>query len=285
MAKTKKKKGKSGKASAVPHRHLLYSAAVQSPDADLDFFERVYRKTHGKTFHDLREDFCGTATMACEWVKRRKDNQAVGIDLDEATLDWGEQHYVSTLGKSADRLRLIRADVCEVTRPRVDVVAAQNFSYSVFKTRAELGRYFRRVRQSMRNGGLFFMDAYGGTDAICEDVESRRIGSSRAFDGTRVPAFTYVWEQARFNPVDHHALCYIHFKLRNGKKLKRAFRYDWRLWTLPELCELVLAAGFARADVYIEGWDDDADDTDGVFRRRKSFENMSGWVAYVVGSC
>ena len=28
--------------------------------------------------------------------------------------------------------------------------------------------------------------------------------------------------------------------------------------------------------------DDEADDTDGVFRRRKSFEHITGWVAYVV---
>ena len=56
-------------------------------------------------------------------------------------------------------------------------------------------------------------------------------------------------------------------------------------WTLPELQELLLEAGFARTDVYVEGWDEEADDTDGVFRRRARFENMSGWVAYVVGTC
>ena len=67
------------------------------------------------------------------------------------------------------------------------------------------------------------------------------------------------------------------------QKQKRAFSYKWRLWTLPELQELMLDAGFKSVEVYLEGWDDEADDTDGIFRRRKQFENQSGWVAYIVG--
>ncbi|HXV76091.1 MAG TPA: class I SAM-dependent methyltransferase [Candidatus Polarisedimenticolaceae bacterium] len=281
---TNKKRRRGPGERTVPHRHLLYSAAVQSPETDLDFFERVYRRARGTTFRVLREDFCGTAAMACEWVKRRADNRAIGIDLDPATLAWGKRHYVPVLGRAAERLELIQGDVRDVTRPPADVIAAQNFSYSVFKTRAELGGYFRRVRRSLNDGGLFFVDAFGGTDTLGADVESRRVESTLSFDGRKVPSFTYVWEQASFNPVDHHIVCYIHFKLRGGERRNKAFRYDWRLWTLPELRELMLDAGFATAEVWIEGWDDEADDTDGVFRRRKRFENMSGWIAYVVGS-
>jgi cyclopropane fatty-acyl-phospholipid synthase-like methyltransferase len=281
--KTKKRK-KKGSRKETLDRHLLYSAAVQSPEVDLDFFERVYKKTNGTTFRTLREDFCGTAVLACEWVKRREANRALGVDLDEATLDWGRRRYFPVLGEAADRIELRCADVREVTEPEVEVVAAQNFSYSVFKTRDELRGYLTAVRRSLTDGGLIFMDLFGGTDAICEAVEKRRIDASTAFNGTRVPSFTYTWDQARFNPVDHATTCYIHFKLKSGKKLKRAFRYDWRLWTIPELRELLDEAGFSSSDVYVEGWDDEADDTDGVFRKRRYFENMSGWVAYVVGT-
>jgi SAM-dependent methyltransferase len=280
MGKNRKKKQK----LEIPDRHLLYSASVQSPDIDLDFFERVYKRTRGERFQSFREDFCGTAALACEWVKRRKKNVAWGVDLDGPTLDWGREHNVTKLGKDAERLTLLQADVMEITEPQVDVVCAQNFSYSVFKTRQDLGAYFGQVRRSLGPNGLFILDAYGGTDAIHEDEETRRIEATRAFDGTKVPSFTYSWHQASFNPVDHHTVCHIHFKVR-GKKLKRAFTYDWRLWTLPELRELLLEAGFGRADVYVEGWDEKADETDGVFRRRARFENMSGWVAYVVGTC
>ena len=107
--------------------------------------------------------------------------------------------------------------------------------------------------------------------------------ASTARDGTRLPAFTYIWEQARFNPINHHILCYIHFKLADGTRLNRAFTYDWRLWSLPEIQELMLEAGFDSVEIYVEGWDEDEDETDGIFRRRKQFENQSGWVAYVVG--
>mgnify|MGYP002063583369 CR=1 FL=1 len=75
----KRKRKKKQKKQEIPHRHLLYSAAVQSPDTDLDFFERVYKRTRGERFRRLREDFCGTAAMACEWVERRKKNLAWGI--------------------------------------------------------------------------------------------------------------------------------------------------------------------------------------------------------------
>ena len=282
----KKRAGTDRKRSRRPKldRHLLYSAAVQSVEADVDFFERVYRTTHGRRFRRLREDFCGTAVLACEWVRRREENRAWGVDLDRRTLDWGVRRYVPRLGPAAARLELIRGDVLETVTPKVDVVAALNFSYSVFKTRELLLRYFRRVRGSLRPAGLFVLDAYGGTEAICEDVERRRIAACKSFDGTKVAAFTYVWEQARFNPIDHHTVCYIHFKLRDGTELRRAFKYDWRLWSLPELREVMLEAGFAQADVYLEGWDDEEDETDGIFRRRTRFENMSGWVAYVVGT-
>jgi cyclopropane fatty-acyl-phospholipid synthase-like methyltransferase len=153
----------------------------------------------------------------------------------------------------------------------------------VFKSRAELGGYFARVRESLTPGGLFVLDAWGGTESMIEDRETRKIDSERAFDGTKIPAFTYIWEQKRFNPVDHHAVCQIHFRLPGGAKLRRAFVYEWRVWTLPEMQELLHEAGFAASEVYVEGWDDDEDEADGVFRRRTHFENHEGWVAYVVG--
>jgi cyclopropane fatty-acyl-phospholipid synthase-like methyltransferase len=215
-------------------------------------------------------------------VRRGAGHEAWGVDLDRATLDWGRKHYVPRLKKSAARLHLLCRDVLEVTAPKVDLIAAQNFSYSVFKTRDELRTYFRKARQSLRDRGLLVLDAWGGTEVIQEDVEERKIEAERAFDGTKIPAFTYVWEQKRFNPIDHHMLCHIHFRLRGGKQIKRAFTYDWRLWTLPELRELLEQAGFISSDVYVEGWDEEADDSDGIFRRRAYFENQEGWVAYVV---
>jgi SAM-dependent methyltransferase len=280
------KRGRKENGADVLDKFILYSAAVQSTDVDLDFFERVYRKHRGDRFRTLREDFCGTAALACEWVRRREANRAWGIDLDGATLDWGRRMYVSRLGAAAERLTLLRGDVRDTPTPLVDVVCALNFSYYVLKRRDDLLGYLKGARRALRPGGLLFLDAYGGTEAICREVERRRILPCKAFDGTEVPRFDYVWEQASFNPVDHATVCHIHFRIRkNGRvrEIRRAFTYDWRLWTLPELRELLVEAGFRAADVYVEGWDDEADDTDGVYRLRRRFENQTGWVAYIVG--
>ena len=280
--KDKDKKKKKKKRKPPLHRHYLYSASVQSADADLKFFRRIYKKKNGRPFHKLREDFCGTAVLACDWVRRSAEHEAWGVDLDLDTLNWGREHYLPRLGKNSERLHLLNCNVLEVKAPKVDVVAACNFSYSVFKTREELGRYFRAVRSSLANGGVLILDAWGGQEVMGEDVEEREIEAEKAFDGTKVPAFTYIWEQERFNPVDHHIVCHIHFRTKSGIKVKRAFTYDWRLWTLPEMRELLSEAGFASSEVYVEGWDDDEDDSDGIFRRRRYFENDAGWVAYLV---
>ena len=204
------------------------------------------------------------------------------MDLDRPTLEWGIEHYHPRLGPATRRLHLECRDVLEVTEPKVDLIAALNFSYSVFKTRETLGAYFRAARRSMAPGGLFVLDAWGGTEAMCKDREKRRIESEKNFDGTRIPAFTYIWEQARFNPIDHHIVCHIHFK-RGQRRMRRAFTYDWRLWTLPEMCELLIEAGFSTTDVYVEGWDEQEDESDGIFRKKSYFENQDGWVAYVIG--
>ena len=44
------------------------------------------------------------------------------------------------------------------------------------------------------------------------------------------------------NPITHATTCHIHFKFPDGSKLKKAFTYEWRLWTAPEIRELLLVA-------------------------------------------
>ncbi|MFB3907982.1 MAG: cyclopropane-fatty-acyl-phospholipid synthase family protein [Candidatus Eisenbacteria bacterium] len=272
-----------GRAAAVTDRHMLYEAAVQSVDYELDFFQRVFRTRRGRTFHRLREDFCGTGLLACHWVARSPSHQAWGVDIHRPTLEWGEREHASRLGSARPRLTLLCEDVRTVRAPQTDVVVALNYSYSVFKDRSVLRDYFRKVCASLAPDGLFFLDAFGGTEATNQGSEDRKVKPSVRPDGTKVPGFTYVWEQASFNPIDHHIRCYIHFRFPDGRKMERAFRYDWRFWTLPELQEILLEAGFRSAEVYLEGWDDEADEADGIYRRRKRFEEMAGWVAYVVG--
>jgi SAM-dependent methyltransferase len=265
-------------------KHALYESAVQCVEADVDFVERVYKKRNGKLPRDLREDFCGTAALACEWVRRDEGRRAWGLDLDGPTLAWGREHRLGAIGDAAQRVHLAKADVLDCDAYPVDIAVAMNFSFCVFRERDDLLRYFRAVRRSLRPGGVFVLDIFGGEDAMGVSKETTPKPAEKQIDGRRVPAFKYVWEQAKFNPIDHEIVCHIHFRLRGGKTLRRAFTYHWRLWTLPELRDLLREAGFAGSDVYVEGWDDEADESDGVFRKRKRFENQAGWIAYVVGN-
>jgi predicted RNA methylase len=266
-----------------PDRHILYEAAVQGVEYDLDFFERVWRTLRGGRFTRLREDFCGTAAIACGWVARRSANRAWAVDLDEEVLDWARAHRVPRLKGAASRLALVHRDVRRVTAPAVDLAVAFNFSYWVFHRRPDLVAYFRAVRRSLTRRGLFVVNAFGGTEAMQKIIERRRIAASTSVDGARVPSFTYVWDQARFNPVDHRLLCHIHFELRGGVKMRRAFTYDWRLWTLPEIEEAMLDAGFRAVEFWVEGWDAKRNRSDDVYHRRRRFENQESWLACVVG--
>ena len=279
-SKEKKKKKPTG---TVPSRHALYEAAVQNVEADIEFFERVYKERHGRPFRVLREDFCGTATLACAFASGSAEHESWGVDLDRETLDWGRENRIRPLPPEAqERVHLLCDDVLAADCPPADVVAALNFSYFVFKTREALLTYFRSALKSLASGGALIMDLFGGSEAMGDLEESDRKDAMTHPDGIRTPEFTYTWEQTRFNPVTHEMLCHIHFKLSGGRKLKRAFTYDWRMWTIPEIRELLAEAGFSASEVHIEGWDDEKDESDGVFTRKDRFENQESWLAYIV---
>ena len=193
------KKGKKGaprgrdKRTVAEHTDplRLYEQAVQCVEAECDMVDDAFYALRGRRPRTLREDFCGGAKTACEWARRRKSNRAVGIDKDPSVLAWGREHNVHSLGESArGRVELIEGDVLRVETEPVDVVLAMNFSYQLFKERATLLAYFRRVRDALSVDGVFFLDAYGGTDSYRPVREK-----------TKSSGFTYVWDQASFNPI------------------------------------------------------------------------------------
>jgi len=250
-------------------RHVLYQLSVQDAAAEVGFLDRVFRKLRGRPPSTLREDFCGTALLCAEWVKYR-NRTAVGIDLDRGVLDWGTQHNLAPLGERQRCVRLLRQDVRAKTPGPFDVTVALNFSYFVFKKRDELRSYFSGVRRSMGRDGLFVIDLYGGYESWEPMREPRRL-----------KGFTYIWDQAEVDPVNNGVKNYIHFKFPDGSKMLRAFTYDWRLWTLPELQEILDEAGFSSSSVYWEDADEDGEGT-GTFRPRASVAQEPAWIAYVV---
>jgi hypothetical protein len=266
-----RRRGRTLAQRADPYR--LYQEAVQEPDADVPRLRRMYRNRFGRRPRVLREDFCGSALLACRWVRSGPQMRALGVDLDPRPLAWGRAHNLAALRPSqAARVRLVRGDVLRVRGTPADVLVAFNFSYSVFKTRAALLRYFRRARANLAREGLFVLDAYGGTEAQERRLETRR------YNG-----FRYVWDQDLFDPITHHTLCRIHFEFPDGSRLARAFEYDWRLWMVPELRECLAEAGFDAVEVYWEGTDRARNEPNGVFTPRTSAADDPAWIAYLVG--
>jgi hypothetical protein len=255
-------------------RHRLYELSVQCPQAEVDFIDRTFRLLRGRSARLLREDFCGTAAVCCEWVRRRKANRAVGVALDGEVLDWGRAHNLARLpAEVAARVTLLQEDVRTASCRPPDVIAAMNFSYWLLVERAAVLEYFRRVRADLKDGGVFFLDAYGGYDAYRVVTEERRVRG----DGMEL---TYIWEQEKYDPVSGRLVCHIHFALPDGSRMDRAFSYDWRLWSLPEIRELLAEAGFGRVIVYWQGWN--ADGTpDGNFVPVEEGEPDAGWIAYL----
>jgi hypothetical protein len=261
--------------AATADKHVLYELAVQNPDAELHFVSTRYRKIRGRDLRVIREDFCGTGNSSCAWVRRHRENVAYGLDLHGPTLAWGRRNHVAPLTPDqASRVHLLRRNVLtpgdDVSHAQV--VLAMNFSYWIFSTRESLRAYFQTVFRTMSSDGVFFLDHYGGW----ESVQVRT-------DRKRCKGFTYLWEQASFNPITHDATCRIHFEFRDGTALRNAFKYSWRLWTIPEIRELLFEAGFKSVDVFWEG-DDDKGGGNGVFRLTKNPEPCPAHISFIVAA-
>ncbi len=251
--------------------HDLYEEAVQAVDAEVEFLDETFRALRGRDAVSFREDFCGTASAACEWVRSGEHRYAIGVDNDAPTLEWGREHRVGRLSETQRaRVKLLEDDVRTVATEAVDIIGAFNFSYFMFETRDELRSYFERCREALVDDGILFLDAFGGPDSI--ELQKEK---------TKFDHFTYVWDQADFHPVTNHMVCHIHFKFPDGSKIKKAFTYEWRMWSLPEIRELLLEAGFSSARIYWEGEDEDGEGN-GEFTETDTGEPDLAWVCYIV---
>jgi hypothetical protein len=162
-------------------------------------------------------------------------------------------------------------DVRSRTSPKAHVLAAQNFSFWEFKRRPELLDYFKHAHANMDEAGIMVMDMMGGPECLEEDREDTRYLGN----------FTYVWEQARFDPITHDATFHIHFRFKDGSELTKAFTYNWRFWSIPEVRELLEEAGFSQVHVYWEGTDEDGEG-DNNWKKATWAHSEPAWIAYIV---
>ncbi len=262
---TQRKKPSAALSRRNADRHTLYEISVQRPHVIAGFIDELFDHIWHKSPVVLREDFCGTANLASHWIQTNPSRYAIGIDMDSDVLSWADDHNRKPLGSSAKRLNLICADVMKTHGPRADVVVSLNFSHFIYKSPDRLLAYFKHARRNLKPQGLFIIDAFGGAGSIEPCIDERPFSE-----------FDYLWEQKSFDPLTNEIVCHIHFRFRNGQVMKRAFSYHWRMWSLPELRELLLKAGFNDIGIYFESEDGFVDKLDIASRH--------AWVAYIVAA-
>lgn len=265
--------GKVIKASKIPVnlKYQLYESSVQCHESDIEFINKEYRKVYKKDPKILREDFGGTGAMACDWVKQSASHISYAVDLDPEPIKYGkENHYKNLNNDQKKQMNYIQGNVLDDFKFKADVIVAFNFSYFIFKKRAQLLAYFKLVRKGLGKDGAFFIDLFGGTEACQELIEE-----------TEHEDHTYFWDCDSYNAITNEVLYYIHFKTHgDGKKYEKVFTYDWRMWGLPELVDILNEAGFSQVITFWEGEDGEGGG-DGEFYHEKKADNCESWVTYV----
>ena len=252
-------------------KYFYYKESVQSPEEDAQFFKKIYKYFNKKDPKTLREDFCGSFSVSVAWLKLGKDFRVIGVDKDPIPLNYGKKHHLSELNSSEKkRIQVIKNSVLSPSLPKADIISVLNFSYFIFKERQMLLRYFKNVYNQLNKEGIFIIDIFGGS----------HLHSPRE-DKVSYKDFTYYWEQENFNPINQEAFFSIHFKRKGEKKRKRVFTYDWRIWSISELKDILQEAGFAQTHVYWETFDKKGEATN-LFRKRKVAESCDSWLAYLV---
>lgn len=252
-------------------KYYYYRNSVQSPDNDVMFFRDTFKKLRGRKPRTMREDFCGTFAISCEWVKLNPQFEAIGVDLDPEPIAYGKKNYLPLLKpEQQKRVKVYEKDVLSKGMPSADIVIATNFSYFIFKQRQQLVKYFSNVHRSLNENGLFIIDVFGGPHCMEPNEEE-----------TEHEKWSYFWDQDLYDPVNNHAMFYIHFKRKGEKKREKVFTYDWRMWSIPELRDILQDAGFNHVHVYWEGSDKDGEGN-GIFEKVNEGEECDAWVAYLV---
>jgi len=154
-------------------------------------------------------------------------------------------------------------------------VVACNFSFYIFHERKVLLEYFKSVRKSLSKGGAFLLEMGGGPGFL------EKLTDRRTFKVSSTQKITYLWHQRSFNPVKRNGKYAISFLVNGQPKFKNAFEYDWRVWTIPEVRDVLADAGFKKSVVFVEKavkgkYNDD-------YRISEEGDHDHSWISYVVG--
>ena len=221
--------------SPLLDRFDLYELCVTEPVRLARFLAAV----HAGSPFTLREDFSGTGALARAWPGVITGGRSIAVDTDPEPL---------ARCRGAPGVRTIVSDAARC-RASADLVVATNFPIGYWHDRPSLVRYLRTVRASLRPGGVFVCDTYGGRDAMSRVTLTRRLRGPR---GERIEQ---EWEQRDADPLTGMVTDVLHFRVKEAgasrdRVLRDGFVYRWRLWSIPELRETMAEAGLPAVEVY-----------------------------------
>lgn len=234
-----------------------YELCVQSPRHVAAFL----RGLHGNLPATLYEDFCGTAAVSRRWVQDARrlgvPGDAVATDLDTSTVARARDQAREDGIADAVMVRLGDALASPREAEAADLTFVGNFSIGYIHDRRTLIQYLSRckARLDLAQGGFgsgghgaFVCDLYGGAGAF------RLGGLERRHPGRGREIIRYTWVHEMADPMTAMVRNSISFRVEvDGEVVQewpRAFVYEWRLWSLAELRDAMLEAGFSRVEVF-----------------------------------
>ena len=261
-------------------KYVLYQQSVQAAKQDVYLFEKIYKEHFSHQQATVfREDFCGTAWLCTEWIKRNKvENIAVGVDIDQEPIGWGLKNNISTLGSASDSVFIYTEDVLKfdwdknlskeaashrqllvtdddddneeegsethnATVKKAHIVCAYNYSTCLLHERSQLLQYFANVRKSMSpNNSIFLLDIPGGAKLSNGQERTKKTPNSQV---------VYMFEQESYNPCTDVVKFNIHFKFTSDQSImRRAFSFQFRKWGIREVIECMKQVGFSDVAIY-----------------------------------
>lgn len=251
--------GKGGNTLAdTANVHVCYEAAVQNARQEVENLYNFYMEMRSLAaprndeYFDLRiplalrEDFCGTSILCKEWLKKNVMRSAIGVDLNHDVLQYATATTFE--GEPPQNMTFIESDVMDVTPgedvPHVDILVALNYSLGYFHTFQKLLGYMRRAREGLAPGGILVCDMFSN-GTLGADKQNR-------FSFVRdCGSFIYHFDQTAADPFDNTCHCYLSFEFPDGSWLRNVFSYEFRIWSIAEIRDALVEAGFSAIEVWV----------------------------------
>ena len=93
--------------------------------------------------------------------------------------------------------------------------------------------------------------------------------------------FTYVWDQAWYDPITGRNRCRIHFRFPTAPESGMHSSTSGACGTLPEIREVLEEAGFRDVTVYWQGPTSRPARATASSRRPSTGEADAGWITYI----